>query len=234
MAGLNFPYSCKYHPEQAGKDNITPFELIPWVLGQCETVRQAAELLQNTSLLNEPFSPQLSLSPLHFIIGDEKETLVVESTKEGLSLYDNPSCVMANEPPLPFQLHNLSLYRGVGIKTPENTFSPAAPLPVYCQGIGGVGLPGDVSSPSRFVRAAFGVANALRENPVGQVFHILDSVAMIKGLCLTDTGHWDYTVYSACMDTKQGVYHYKTYDNPNPVTVCLQNWDLEGTTPIAV
>ena len=101
MAGLNFPGNACYFPEAEGKDNVAPFELIPWILCQCETVAQARTLLSKMNLMKMDFSAQLPASPLHWMIADKEESIVVESVKEGLKVYDDPTGVMTNEPPFP-------------------------------------------------------------------------------------------------------------------------------------
>ena len=45
MASLNFPGNAVYQHEKEGTYNVTPFELIPWVLGQCKNVQEAKQLL---------------------------------------------------------------------------------------------------------------------------------------------------------------------------------------------
>ncbi len=233
MAGLNFPGNACYFPELAGKDNVTPFEFIPWILGQCATVREARKLLERLSLVNISYSQGLPLSPLHWMISDKEESIVAESTKTGLHIYDNPVGVMANNPEFPFHLFNLNNYRAMQVGTPENRICPDLDLEVYCQGLGAMGLPGDVSSMSRFVRMAFNAKNSVCEpqesSAVSQFFHLLDSVAMTRGACYTDEGYWDITVYSACINATRGLYYYTTYDNRQINCVDMHKADLDGT-----
>ena len=155
MAGLNFPLSAKYMTEVTGKDNVTPFELIPWLLGSCKSVMEAMDKLNNANLVNIPFSPEYPLSPLHWIMADEAQTVVIEQTEAGLQVYDNPVGVLTNEPPFPFHMTNLQNYLHISNQDPHNHFAPELPLKVYSRGMGGLGLPGDLSSASRFVKAAF-------------------------------------------------------------------------------
>ena len=86
MAGLNFPGNADYKSADPEKDNISPFEFIPWILGQCATIPEVREKLARLNLLNEDFSAQLPLSPLHWMISDKEESLVVESVKDGLKV----------------------------------------------------------------------------------------------------------------------------------------------------
>ncbi len=234
MAGLNFPGNAYYPELQPGKDNVTPFEFIPWILGQCKTVQEARGLLARIHLVNIPFSENLPLSPLHWMICDREEAIVVESMESGLHIHDNPAGVMTNNPPFEFQLFNLNNYRGLNVSNGENHFSKESPLDDYCQGLGAIGLPGDVSSMSRFVRAAFGRAHSVCDedevSSVSQFFHLLTSVEMNRGICLVPSGHWDITVYSACINTDRGLYYYTTYDNRQITCVDMHRTDLEGDT----
>ncbi len=233
MAGLNFPNNVYYAPLDGEKDNVTPFELIPWILAQCKSVREAKKLLSRLNLANVPYSTQLPLSPLHFIIADRERSIVVEPMKDGLHIYENPVDVLTNNPPFPYHLHNLNDYRNLKTDNGENCFSKDVPLEEYCQGLGAVGLPGDYSSPSRFVRAAFHKANAVCEEDekscVSQVFHLLSSVEMSRGSCKTASGKYDITVYSACVNTDKGLYYYKTYSNSQISCVDMHETDLDGT-----
>ncbi len=232
MAGLNFPKNAYYPPFVEGKDNVTPFELIPWILGRCKRVREARELLKRLNLVNIPYSQRLPLSPLHWILADDAESIVVESMQEGLRVYDNPVGVLTNNPPFPYHLFYLSTYRRLKTDNGENTFAKGVELDAYCQGLGAVGLPGDFSSPSRFVRAAFHKENSVCDQgeipSVSQCFHLLTSVEMVQGSCRTESGKLDVTVYSACINTDKGLYYYTTYQNRQISCVDMRKTDLNG------
>lgn len=234
MAGLNFPGNAHYSPTSAYEDNVTPFEFIPWLLGQCITVADARALLRHINLLDEAFSSELPLSPLHWIIADKEEAIVVEAMEDGLHIYDNPVGVLTNNPPFDFMLHHLANHRDVSPAPSENRFSDKVDLPVCCVGLAGLGLPGDYSSPSRFVKAAFVKLNALpgeteAENVV-QFFHLLGAVEMPKGCVRLEGGKNDITIYSACCNQDTGMYYYITYNNRQITAVDLHKVDLEGTT----
>ena len=187
MAGLNFVGNADYKEFTPGKDNVAPFEFIPWILGQCASVKEARLLLDKINLVNTPFSDQLPLAQLHWLIADKEEAITVESVKEGLKVYDNPAGVMTNNPSFDQQMHNLSNYMHLSSKSPENHFSSKLPLSCYSRGMGALGLPGDLSSQSRFVRVAFVKMNSVsgdsESESVSQFFHILGSVDQQKGCC---------------------------------------------------
>ena len=110
MAGLNFVENADYKEEKQDKDNVTPFEFIPWILTQCASVREARALLDKINLINIPFSKELPLAQLHWILADSKEAITVESVKEGIRIYENPVGVLTNNPPFDEQMFNLNNY----------------------------------------------------------------------------------------------------------------------------
>ena len=235
MAGLNFPGNADYKPQDPDKDNITPFEFIPWILGQCATIGEVKEKLAHLNLLNEDFSPALPLSPLHWMISDRNESIVVESVKEGLKVYDNPVGVMTNNPPFDYHLTNLTNYMSVSREDPTNRFSDKITLTPYSRGMGGLGLPGDLSSASRFIKVAFTKLNSLsgdsESESVSQFFHILASVAQQKGCCQVQHG-FEYTIYSSCCNTDKGIYYYTTYENSQISGVDMHKENLAGSALI--
>ncbi len=230
MAGLNFPGNAFYHTIQKDKDNITPFEFIPWILGQCKTLGEAKKLLEKINLVDISFSEKLPLSPLHWVIDDSKGCVAVESLKDGLHIHDNPVNVLTNNPPFEYQLANLDRYTSLRNDNLNVDKGDNLTYNAYCQGLGAVGLPGDVSSMSRFVRAVFTLKNSVCNDDelssVGQFFHILSSVEMVRGICVTDEETLDITGYSACINANRGLYYYTTYDNRRIICVDMHNTDL--------
>ncbi len=232
FAGLNFPGNAFYPPEAAGKDNVAPFELPLWLLGQCENLAQVRALLDRINLVNINFAPELPLSPLHFIVADKDASIIVESVRDGLKVYDNPAGVLTNNPTFDMHMLNLSNYMHLSAYPPENRFAPDVDLKTYCLGMGAIGLPGDLSSMSRFVRAAFARENSVCgadvDFVVSQFFHILGYVEMPRGLSRTAEGESEMTNYSACVDQERGVYYYTTYDNRRLNAVDMHRVDLDA------
>ncbi len=236
MAGLNFPDNAYYFPSEHGKDNITPYELIPWILGQCATVKEARKLLEQLNLLHEHFSQDLPLSPLHWIIADRENSIVVESLENGLHVHDNPVGVLTNNPPFEMQLFHLNNYMNLSNDPPENHFSESLDLQKYSNGMGAMGLPGDWSSQSRFVRASFAKMNSKcgssEEESVSQFFHLLGAVEFPRGCVEMKNDVYEITVYSSCCNTDKGIYYYKTYENHNITAVDMHREDLDKTALI--
>ena len=238
MAGLYFPDNAFYHqtapPNSLG---IAPYELIPFVLSQCQDLKAAKQLLQKICLVDMPFNQKLPLAPLHWHIADQSGALVFEQTQAQSQIYDDPVGVLTNNPPLPFHLNNLHSYQNLSAKPPQNTFSPELKLKSYGQGMGAIGLPGDWSPMSRYVRAAFLKSNSVcsdaEDDAVSEFFHILDSVAMVRGSVITPDGKNDITNYSCCINAERGIYYYKTYTNNQISAVHLFNEDLNQATLIS-
>lgn len=113
MAGLNFPDNADYKEYEDAKDNIAPFELIPWVLGQCENLDEVMVLLDRINLVNVQFGENLPLSPLHWMISDDNRSITVESVKSGLKIYENPYGVLTNNPTFDYHMMNLNSYMGL-------------------------------------------------------------------------------------------------------------------------
>lgn len=233
MAGLNFVGNADYKETVDDKDNIAPYEFIPWILGQCSTVKEARNLIKNMNMVNIPFSEQFPLAQLHWIISDKNESITVESVKDGLHVYDNPVGVLTNNPPFPLQMFNLSNYMYLSPKSPKNTFSKNLNLSTYSRGMGGMGLPGDLSSQSRFVRVAFTKENSKsgdsENESVSQFFHILGSVDQQRGCCELDGGHYEITLYTSCGNLDKGIYYYTAYNNSQVTAVYMHNEDLDGS-----
>jgi len=235
-AALNFPGNAVYHPTLDGADNISPFELIPWILGQCQSVAEAEALLNKANPVNIPFSDEYPLTPLHWIISDAIGSIVAEPMKNGFTIYKNPVGVLTNNPPFAYHMHNLNNYLNVTAQEAVNRFSDKWELNPYSRGMGGIGLPGDLSSASRFVRAAFVKSNSVCEDDeissVNQFFHILGSVEQQRG-CAQVGDDYEITVYSSCCNTSKGIYYYKTYDNSSICAVSLFRENLNGESLVS-
>ncbi len=232
IAGLNFAGNAVYRQFEEDMVNITPFELIPYLLGTCSSVSEAREALGKINLVNINFADELPLSPLHWMISDEVEAIVVEPLADGLKVYDNPVGVLTNNPPFDKQLFYLNNYRGLSNKNPENTFG--VDLEEYSRGMGAIGLPGDLSSASRFAKVAFTRANSYSDNDeassVGQFFHILGSVEQQNGCTfIDDPDLYEYTIYTSCYNTNKAILYYRTYHNSQITAVDLYRENLDSS-----
>ena len=233
MAGLNFPGNAYYQKAEGRGLEIASFEVIPWILGRCSSVAEAERYLGEMRIVDTAFAEKMPPAPLHWMLADKEKCLVLEAVREGLKVYENPVGVLTNNPPFDYHRMNLNNYLGLSAENPENRFAEDLELKTYAQGMGGIGLPGDASSASRFIRAAFlkwnSAAPEEEKANVSQFFHILDSVAMVRGAVVTEAGTYDITTYSCCINAATGAYYYKTYDDSRVRRTDLSQADPEGS-----
>lgn len=233
MAGLNFVGNAQYSQPEPGHRNVAQFEFIPWILSQCADLSQARELLAQMNLVGTPFSEKLPSAQLHWIIADVSGALTVEVMADGLHIYENPVGVLTNNPPFDMQMFQLNNYMHLSPRQPENLFSDQVNLQTYSRGMGALGLPGDLSSASRFARVAFTKLHAVsaedEESSVGQFFHILGSVDQQRGCCEVSEGAYEITIYTSCWNAERGIYYYTTYTNHQITAVDMHRTDLDGT-----
>jgi len=234
MAGLNFVGNACFCDVAPGKENVAVFEFIPWILSQCATVAQAREFLERINLTKEAFNARLPVSPLHWLIADREEAITVEAMADGIHIHDNPVGVLTNNPPFPQQLFRLNDYMHLSRKDPKNSFAQGLDLARYSRGMGGLGLPGDLSSQSRFIRVAFVKMNSVsaptENESVSQFFHILGSVDQQRGCCDVGDEEYEITIYTSCCNADKGIYYYTTYDNHQITAVDMHKENLDRKT----
>lgn len=233
MAGLNFVGNAHYNDFSPELDNIAQFEFVPWILSQCADVKAAKALLKNINLVNVKYNESLPVAQLHWIISDRDESVTVEPVKDGIRVYDNPVGVLTNNPPFDMQMLNLSNYMALSPEVPDNNFCKGLDLNVYSRGMGALGLPGDLSSQSRFVRASFVKLNSVSDSgereSVSQFFHILNSVDQQRGCCDLGKGEYEITLFTSCCNTDKGIYYYTAYNNHQITAIDMHKEDLNGS-----
>lgn len=232
MAGLNFVGNAVYKKEQMGKTNIASFEFMPYILSKCSSVKDARALLEDMNITDTAFEAHLPPSQLHWIIADKDEAITVEAVKDGLMVYPNPMGVLTNNPPFPVHIENLSKQKHLTPKQKEPANNSDKGFSDFTRGTGAVGLPGDYTSQSRFLRAAFVKQNSKsdesEESSVNQFFHIMNSVSLPRGCCITEKGETDITNYSCCMSAQGLAYYYKTYESHSIRRVSMRKEDMNA------
>ena len=235
-AALNFPMWSTYHPSVSGKINIPSYHLLSYILGSCTGVGEARERLKKVNVTPDSISEDMPATPLHWIFADGKNALVVESVREGVKIYDNPMGILSNSPPFDYHGAHLAGYMSLHSGQPENRIS-RADLPVYSRGMAAMGLPGDFSSTSRFVRAAFLKKNALvreGDSAVTKYFHIMESLSIPYGVVRAEDGSAVSTIYTCLADTAEKIFYFTTYScrriqavrhNPEIKKLCRYSMD---------
>lgn len=233
MAGLNFPGIAVYQDNKPDMDNISPFEFIPWILGQYRTVAEVKQALTRINLVKISFREDLPLSPLHWMISDRDTSITVEPMANGLRVFDNPIGILTNNPPFDYHMYHLADYMNLSKHPAECRFADSVEWKPYSIGMGAMGLPGDLSSASRFVKAAFTKLNSFsgegEKESVTQFFHILGSVMQQRGCVRVHDDQYEFTLYSSCCNTDQGIYYYTTYENSQITAVNMHRTDLNAS-----
>lgn len=234
MAGLNFVGNAKYNEVIEGKENVAQFEFISFILSTCKNVLEAKNKIKEINLVKTPYNEYYPAAKLHWILRDTNDCIVVEVMEDGIYIYDNKTGSLTNNPPFNYQLENLKNYVSLNNDEPNKSFSFNEAF--YSRGMGSVGLPGDLTSQGRFVRvvytAHFSVASPDENSSVNQFFHILESAWQTRGLCKIND-KYEITIYASCMNLNEGIYYYKTYDNPQISAVYLKNENLNSSKLIS-
>lgn len=231
IAGLNFVNNAKYNEVIDRKNNVCQFELIPYILINCTNIDEVKKILKKINITNTPFSRNLPCSSLHWMVSDLNNSIVIESTKDGLNIYDNEIGVLTNNPPFINQLENLNKYQYLSNENKNDSYNEA----YFSRGLGAVGLPGDLSSMSRFVRVYFtkkySLSSEEETKSVGQFFHIMNSVNQQRGCCkLNDK--YEITIYTSCLNLNEGIYYYNTYNNKQISAINLFKENLNNNNLI--
>lgn len=234
-AGLNFPGYAHYEENAVeGKVNLAPHDIIPWILGNFENTNDVKKAFENVEIVGKTINPQVALATLHWIVSDKNgETIVIEKTKEGLKVYDNNVSVLTNSPTFDWHTTNIRQYIRCTDKYPEDETWVKDKLTPLSRGYGGLGIPGDFSSTSRFVRIAFLRSRAKEVEPgfkgISDFFHMLNDVAVPNYAVLTESNIYDITQYTACMCQSSGIYYYNTYNNRRINAVDMNKENLDGS-----
>lgn len=210
VAALQFTDFAHYE-KAIRPDALCAFEVIPFLLSHATSASHGVSLLEGVSLVDTPFAPQLTTTPLHWLVSDMKESYVIEPRPEGLVILQNPLGVLANAPD--FSTH-LAYYESFRHLAPNDRSQSAH------------ALPGNWTSKSRFVRAAY-LNQHLEKGDHTTFFHMMSSLAVPPGASLTEDGAPIRTVYTSCCNLVTPTYHYITHRGLSIHTLTLQGQPLD-------
>lgn len=218
-AALRFPKLAVYRERIANCRNIASFEVIPWLLCSCKNAAGAKLMLENANITDDDFSPKLPSTSLHWLVGDREQSFVIESVASGVKIYDAPLGVLTNAPDFPSQRAKLDKFGGL-----------AADLRI--SGEKTTSVPGDTSSVSRFIRAAYVKEHVAepedKKEALSRFFHVFDTVGLPKGLAVAADGRPMQTVYTSCMDTEELIYYFTSYYCRRIRAVGMKQSDMQG------
>lgn len=241
-AALYFPGYAHYeeidYPD-TNKISIAAIELVNFLLGMCASVSQAEAIMQKITIIGVEDSLTNSVAPLHWMVTDKSgRSMVIENTESGLHLYDNPIGVLSNSPDFHWHLTNLRNFLNLSPNQSEKEQWGEVELTPFGQGCGTIGLPGDYSPPSRFVRTSFQKSHtptpSSGREAVITAFHIMEGVSIPKGIVTTQRGTDDFTQYTAFMNINTGEYFYKTYYNCQIMKAELHSDEIIGKEPVSL
>lgn len=230
---------AKYQPAVPGKF-VTISDLGSWILGNFATVDEVKEALTKVNVAGIVLKEAKGELYLHIALHDALgKNLVIEFIDGEVKVYDNPLGVMTNRPDFPWQINNLRNYINLDAHDRKDKTLNGLKIEPTGVGSGMLGLPGDWTPPSRFVKLAMCVDAALPPENVDEAVvlaqHILNAVDIPKGLIkenplpfVTIDG---YAQWSVIKDVTNLVLYYRTYDNTMLKKVDLKRFDLAPEAP---
>lgn len=213
FAGLAFKDNCRYYEYNLSKKNYAPYEFVLYVLGNCKSIEEIRSFLNCINIVDISFNEKVLNTPLHFIFVDKRKSIVVETTKKGIQIYDNYFNVLTNNPEFSYHKENVKNYLGLNNGELKNNLLKELDIKPYSYNQAAFGLPGDYSSSSRFIKSLYVKNNLILDGSnkdITDFFKCLGSVSMIKGSVKTEKG-FEITIYSSCYDLKEFKLYYKAY-----------------------
>jgi choloylglycine hydrolase len=238
VAIFYFPGYAQYQTvkaEDAGK-SLAPWELPVYLLGTCANVKEAVAASRRV-LVGEVVQKDMGIvPPCHYIVTDAgRQCVVLEYVGGRLVVHANPLGVMSNSPSFDWHLTNLRNYVNLSVTNVPPVDIAGIKLAGFGQGSGMLGLPGDFTPPSRFIRAVAFSQSAVRvataEEGVLQAFHLLNQFDIPKGAA-RGVEHGkpvaDYTLWTSASDLTNLRYYFRTFQNSRIRMVDLKKMDLDA------
>lgn len=236
---LYLPGYAKYDAADASHDGtlVSQLDVALWILSLFETVEEVKQGISNITVWGMGYGA-LGVVPLHYAVHDAAgNSIVIEYTKDGLRVHDNPLGVLTNSPDFSWHLINLSNYVNLSATNVPELVLNGAELKPIGEGSGMLGLPGDFTPPSRFVRAAALTQSSLpsknAEEEVKTAFHILGSFDIPLGLTREKHGdkiYYEYTQWMTVSDLTSKIYYFKTYNSPGIEKIDLLSLNFNASS----
>jgi choloylglycine hydrolase len=234
-----FPDFADYQDVAADEQSqvLAPWQVMTWALTSFATVEEVRAALPDVRVGNIEYGPWQAVPPCHYVLTDTTgATIVVEYVNGALNIYDNPLGVVTNAPGFDWHLTNLRNYIGISPTAREGVSLGDVNLDPLSLGGNLFGMPGDSSSPSRFVRAMVyaqtSVQPATGQEAVMQGFHILDNFDIPEGSVPEPSGGGDpyeITEWTTMSNLTARTFAIWTSDNRAIRTLDLTTVDLDGT-----
>lgn len=213
--------------------NLTTANAFNFLLSRCKDVEEVRNVAKNMVIIEQGEDEGDASMSQHFFFKDADGKGIVLEPKNGKLLsYDNPYGVLTNAPEFPWHITNLKNYINLQPENIDQKDFNGIPVSKFGEGSGLVGLPGDFTPPSRFIRSAYFVSNTPkdleREQAILQAFRILSQADIPTGSVIdTKTGNNDETLYTSIMETEKKGYFVKCHDNINIQAFYLDDYQGE-------
>lgn len=219
VAALYFPGYAHFQDRQTpNKLSVTSVELVNYLLSNCQDVEEIISLAPILEIIGVPDPVTNQITSLHWIATDRTgKSIVIECTKQGLTILPNAVGVLTNSPDFNWHYTNLRNYMMISPESPDLKEWGDLTLKALSKGTGSYGLPGDFTSPSRFVRITFAKKfmelPETREEMILSCFHIMKLVTIPKGIVIANNHNPEYTQYTNFMNLNTGSYYFTSYSN---------------------
>lgn len=231
-----FPGFAEYATVTAENQSkaLSPVEFANWVVTQFATVEEVKAAL--SSVVIAPTVTKgwgSTVAPFHYIVYDKTgKGMVIEPIGGKLVTHDNPIGTFTNSPNFDWHMTNLRNFINLSTLNAKPITYDGVVFSSFGQGSGMVGVPGDFTPPSRFVRAAIYSATAVPSENVGeavfQAFHILNQFDIPKGVARDVDGgktYYDMTLMTCIKDPQSLRYYFKTYEDQSIKVIDLTKFD---------
>jgi choloylglycine hydrolase len=238
VAIFYFPGYAKYQEvkeEDIGK-TIAPWEVPTYLLGNCANAEEAVQAIRNLRVGEVVQKDMGFVPPCHYFVNDSSgRCVVLEYVGGELKIHDNPLGVITNSPSFDWHITNLRNYVNLTVNNVPPVDLAGINFQGLGQGSGMLGLPGDFTPPSRFIRAVAFSQSALpvatAQEGVLQAFHLLNQFDIPKGVARSvDNGKMiaDYTLWTSVSDLKNLRYHFRTFDNSRIRMIDMKKLNLDA------
>jgi choloylglycine hydrolase len=246
MGLLYLPGYTEYQTAPQNKENaaLHYFFVGDWVLSNFATIDEVKSAIKNIYVYGTPEtlgSMKNVLFPLHMIVTDATgKSIVIEWHNGKTVVYDNPIGILTNSPSFDWQITNLKNYANLSPYLPSTLNIDGIQYSGTGQGSGSVGLPGDYTPPSRFVKMSFLVgsstsANNIEEN-LNLAQHIINNVdipiGVVRGIKGEKNDIPDRTQWAVFKDLKNLKLYYKSYNDTTIHEIDMQQLDFSKNSPV--
>jgi choloylglycine hydrolase len=232
-----FPHYAGY-ADASAQNALSPLDFSNWLITQFASVDEIKRALPSVSIVPTVYKQWgPAAPPFHYVVYEASgRCIVIEPVAGQLVVHDNPLGVVTNSPTFDWHLTNLNNFVHLSPFNVAPKRIAGVDFVPFGQGSGMIGLPGDFSPPSRFVRAALFSLDALatpdNRTAVLQAFHLLNQFDMPVGIIREKVGavlRTDRTLATAVRDPKSLTYYFRTYEDQSIRSVDLKKFDPNGS-----